>query len=80
MIPAAFIEQDVNFFPHMTVKETLDFRVELKMGRKLTKDARDDLVQDLMDQLSLTKSANTIVGNAKIRGISGGEKKRLSIA
>ena len=65
----------------MTVKETLDFRVELKMGACLkTKKERDDLVKELMDQLGLTKSANTIVGNAKVRGLSGGERKRLSIA
>lgn len=80
-IPSAFIEQDVNFFPHMTVKETLEFRVELKMGSCLkTKQERDDLVKSLMNQLGLTKSANTIVGNAKVRGLSGGERKRLSIA
>jgi ABC-type multidrug transport system ATPase subunit len=80
-IPLAFIEQEVTFFPHMTVKETLDFQVELKMGAVLkTKEERDDLVQDLIDQLGLTKSANTIVGNAKVRGLSGGERKRLSIA
>ena len=40
-LPAAFIEQEVNFFPHMTVKETLDFRVELKLGKKLGKADRD---------------------------------------
>ena len=77
---AAFIEQEVNFFPHMTVKETLDFRVDLKLGKKLSKSERDEVVSSLMDQLGLTKSANTIVGNAKIRGLSGGERKRLSIA
>lgn len=65
----------------MTVKETLDFQVELKMGSFLKKESeRDALVQDLMAQLGLSKSANTIVGNAKVRGISGGERKRLSIA
>eukprot|EP00584_Thalassiosira_punctigera_P008055 CAMPEP_0172542170 /NCGR_PEP_ID=MMETSP1067-20121228/12831_1 /TAXON_ID=265564 ORGANISM="Thalassiosira punctigera, Strain Tpunct2005C2" /NCGR_SAMPLE_ID=MMETSP1067 /ASSEMBLY_ACC=CAM_ASM_000444 /LENGTH=731 /DNA_ID=CAMNT_0013328349 /DNA_START=37 /DNA_END=2232 /DNA_ORIENTATION=+ len=80
-IPLAFIEQEVSFFPHMTVKETLDFQVELKMGAVLkTKAERDGLVKDLMNQLGLTKSANTIVGNAKVRGLSGGERKRLSIA
>ena len=79
-LPAAFIEQEVNFFPHMTVKETLDFRVDLKLGKKLSKSERDEVVSSLMDQLGLTKSANTIVGNAKIRGLSGGERKRLSIA
>ena len=79
-IPAAYIQQDTNFFPHMTVKETLDFRVELKVGSSLTKRERDLLVADLMDQLNLSVSANTIVGNAKVRGLSGGERKRLSIA
>jgi len=79
-LPAAFIEQEVNFFPHMTVKETLDFRVELRLGKMLDKSERDEVVASLMDQLGLTKSANTIVGNSKIRGLSGGERKRLSIA
>jgi len=79
-VPAAFIEQEVNFFPHMTVKETLDFRVELKLGKQLRKSDRDKVVDELMETLGLAKSANTIVGNTKIRGLSGGERKRLSIA
>lgn len=80
IIPSAFIEQESNFFPHLTVKETLDFRVELKLGRKLSKEQRDKLVANLMNELGLTKSANTIVGDKKVRGLSGGERKRLSIA
>lgn len=79
-VPAAFIEQDVMFFPHMTVRETLTFRVELKLGSLLSKTARDEMVDDLMSQLGLTKTANTVVGGSKVRGISGGERKRLSIA
>jgi ABC-type multidrug transport system ATPase subunit len=79
-LPVAVIEQDVSFFPHMTVKETLDFRVELKLGRKLNKSQRDDLVNELLQELNLVKAAHTIVGNNKVRGISGGERKRLSIA
>jgi ABC-type multidrug transport system ATPase subunit/ABC-type multidrug transport system permease subunit len=79
-IPAAYIEQSTTFFPHMTVKETLDFRVELKVGSSLKKSERDKLVADLMEQLNLSKSASTIVGNDKVRGLSGGERKRLSIA
>jgi ABC-type multidrug transport system ATPase subunit len=79
-LPVAVIEQDVSFFPHMTVKETLDFRVELKLGRKLNKPQRDDLVNELLQELNLVKAAHTIVGNNKVRGISGGERKRLSIA
>ena len=79
-IPSAFVPQEVNFFPHMTVRETLSFQVELKMGSTLENEERTRLVEDLMRQLGLTKSADTIVGNAKVRGLSGGERKRLSIA
>lgn len=80
MLPSAFIEQEVNFFPHMTIRETLNFRVELKLGSRLSKTARDTIVNDLIAQLRLEKAADTIVGDAKIRGISGGERRRLSIA
>lgn len=79
-IPSAFVEQEVNFFPHMTVRETLTFRVNLKLGSMLSKKARNEMVNDLMDLVNLKKAADTIVGNAKVRGISGGERKRLSIA
>ena len=80
LLPAAFVEQDVNFFPHMTVSETLQFRVSLKLGSLVTARERDKIVHNLMEQLGLTKSADTMVGNTKIRGLSGGERKRLSIA
>ena len=80
ILPAAFVEQEVNFFPRMTVRETLDFRVALHFGDLLEKDARDELVYDLMKQLGLTPCAETIVGDVKVRGISSGERKRLSIA
>lgn len=80
LLPAAMVEQEVNFFPHMTVRETLDFRVELEMGRALTADQRDALVRDLMEQMGLTDAADTVVGDSKVRGVSGGERKRLSVA
>ena len=64
----------------MTVRETLEFRVELKLGSRLSKTARDEMVDGLLNQLGLSKVADSIVGGAKVRGISGGERKRLSIA
>ena len=79
-LPVAFIEQETNFFPYMTVRETLDFRVELRLGSRLGKSARDDVVAGLLDLLGLAGSENTIVGSNKVRGLSGGERKRLSIA
>lgn len=64
----------------MTVRETLSFRVELKLGSRISKKSRVTLVNDLIAQLRLEKAADTIVGDAKVRGISGGERRRLAIA
>jgi ABC-type multidrug transport system ATPase subunit len=80
MVPCAFVEQEVSFFPQMTVRETLNFRVELKLGSRISKQSREQLVDDLIAQMRLEKAADTKVGDAKVRGISGGERRRLAIA
>jgi len=36
-------------------------------------------VEEILDTLGLYKCQNTIVGSAMIKGLSGGEKKRLAI-
>ncbi|KAL3923923.1 MAG: hypothetical protein SGILL_001357 [Bacillariaceae sp.] len=79
-VPAAFVEQRVNFFPHMTVRETLAFRVELKLGSLISKKAQAQRVEELIEELNLEKAADTVVGDEKVRGISGGERRRLAIA
>jgi len=79
-IPSAFVKQDVSFFPYMTVRETLAFRVELKLGSLVSKKAQAERVETLIQDLNLEKAADTIVGDAKVRGISGGERRRLAIA
>lgn len=76
-LPCAFIEQESLFFPHMTVRETLNFRVQLKLGNIAH---QHEVVDAVLSQLQLTKVADSVVGDAKVRGISGGERKRLSIA
>lgn len=40
---------------------------------------KEAFVSDLINRLGLTKSADSVVGDKKKRGLSGGEKKRLSI-
>ena len=81
----SYVEQEDAFFAQLTVKETLLFAV--KLARSKNELAISDVVlQDeeicsrLMTDLGLMKCAETKVGDAKTRGCSGGEKKRLSLA
>lgn len=73
----AYVRQEDLFFSQLTVRETLSLAAELQLSNKLDKGR---YVNDLLYRLGLGSCADTIVGDNKVRGISGGEKKRLSIA
>ncbi|KAF9102309.1 hypothetical protein BGX27_011046 [Mortierella sp. AM989] len=78
-----FVIDDFHY-PTLTVRQTLETALKTKTPTKRLQDHRKDFVQDVLEVLTkmygLTKQIDTIVGNAFIRGISGGERKRLSIA
>lgn len=76
----AYVRQEDLFFSQLTVRETLSLAAELQLPKTWTAKARERYVQELLYRLGLVTCADTIVGDAKVRGISGGEKKRLSIA
>jgi ABC-type multidrug transport system ATPase subunit len=76
----AYVRQEDLFFSQLTVRETLSLAAELQLPKTWKVKARERYVQELLYRLGLVTCADTIVGDAKARGISGGEKKRLSIA
>ena len=75
----AYVRQEDIFYTQMTVRETLMFAARLRLPSNVSIDEKRDVVNNLLRKLSLVKAADTIVGDAKRRGISGGERKRLSI-
>ncbi|CAA6665430.1 unnamed protein product [Spirodela intermedia] len=76
----AFLRQEDLFFSQLTVRETLSLAAELQLPDGLSAEARDEYVNKLLFRLGLINCADSIVGDTKVRGISGGEKKRLSLA
>ncbi|CAN0907802.1 ABC transporter G family member 15 [Linum grandiflorum] len=70
-------QQDV-FLGTLTVKETLCFGARLRLP-ELNKDEVDEVVEDVMVKMGLEECADTTIGNWHLRGISGGERRRLSI-
>ncbi|RID55849.1 hypothetical protein BRARA_G03090 [Brassica rapa] len=75
-----FVAQDDLLYPHLTVRETLVFVALLRLPRSLARDDKIKAAESVISELGLEKCENTVVGNTFIRGISGGERKRVSIA
>nr|GME05617.1 ABC transporter G family member 25 [Ipomoea batatas] len=75
-----FVAQDDVLYPHLTVRETLIFCALLRLPGSLPKRDKIATAESVIAELGLEKCENTIIGNAFVRGISGGERKRVSIA
>ncbi|KAG2218415.1 hypothetical protein INT45_013159 [Circinella minor] len=78
-------EEEDQHYPTLTTKETLQFALRTKTpGNRLPDETKkvfvDKLIYMLGKMLGLSKKMDTLVGNAAVRGLSGGERKRLSIA
>lgn len=74
-----YIPQDDVLFSALTPRETLTYTAKLRIANQSNRQ-RNQLVNDLMDKLGITRCADVIVGNELIKGISGGQKKRTSVA
>ncbi|KUJ19331.1 ABC transporter Cdr4 [Mollisia scopiformis] len=69
-------------FPELTVRETLGFAAATRVlgpGKSRDLESRN-LGRNVSSLFNLDSAYNTKIGNAMIRGISGGEKKRTSIS
>ncbi|KAF8743104.1 ABC transporter, partial [Rhizoctonia solani] len=78
------MEDDIHY-PRLSVAQTLQFALKLKSpGRLLPEQTRaelsDEVLSTLLSMLNITHTRNTVVGNEFVRGVSGGERKRVSIA
>ncbi|KAK4278870.1 hypothetical protein QN277_016651 [Acacia crassicarpa] len=73
-----FVAQEDNLLPLLTVKETLMFSAKFRLKEMSSKD-REVTVESLLQELGLLHVADSYVGDEENRGISGGERKRVSI-
>ncbi|XP_073484568.1 ATP-binding cassette sub-family G member 8 [Aquarana catesbeiana] len=76
----AHVRQNDQLLPHLTVRETLSFVAKLRLPKSYSDEQRQKRVEDVIAELRLRQCANTKVGNEYTRGVSGGERRRVSIA
>ncbi|XP_077251472.1 ABC-2 type transporter family protein [Tasmannia lanceolata] len=74
---SGYVTQKDTLFPLLTVQETLMFSAKLRL--RLAPSQLSSRVESLIQELGLEHVAGARVGDDKIRGISGGERRRVSI-
>ena len=76
---SAYIMQDDALFALSTVFETLMFVAQLRLPKTMPIADKKARVVEVITELGLITSKDTLVGNQRVRGLSGGERKRLNI-
>ncbi|KAL1341826.1 hypothetical protein AAHE18_09G114500 [Arachis hypogaea] len=77
---AAYVTQDDNLIGTLTVRETISYSAQLRLPNKMAPSDKEALVESTIVAMGLQDCADTVIGNWHLRGISGGEKRRVSIA
>ncbi len=76
---SGYVMQDDALFPMLTVRETLLYSARLRLPSSVPTKEKIFRVEALMSELGLSHVANTRIGNESVRGVSGGERRRVSI-
>jgi ABC-type multidrug transport system ATPase subunit len=79
MKSTAYVMQDDIHIGCLSVYETLYYSALLRLPQTMTQLAKQQRIDEIMKVLGLFHISSSIVGDEKRRGISGGQKKRLSI-
>ncbi|KAM9365538.1 ATP-binding cassette sub-family G member 5 [Pholidichthys leucotaenia] len=75
----SYVLQSDNLLSYLTVEETLTYTAQLAL-RKHSAEAIKKKVSAVMAELSLSHVAHSVIGGRVFPGISGGERRRVSIA
>jgi ABC-type multidrug transport system ATPase subunit len=76
-----FVPQEDTMHRNLTVKQNLHFYSLLKMDpSRMTEEERRQLVTDVILAMQMVQIRHELVGDENVRGISGGQRKRLNVA
>ncbi|CAN6457635.1 unnamed protein product [Victoria cruziana] len=74
-----FVTQDDVLHPHLTVMETLVFTAQLRLPNSMTAQEKVSQAESVISELGLSGCRNSVIGGDFLRGVSGGERKRVSV-
>lgn len=76
---SGYVLQHDALLPFLTVEETLFYAAMLSLPKRLSFAEKMGKVKEVLTDLQLNGCRDTIVGSDLVRGVSGGERKRVSI-
>jgi ABC-type multidrug transport system ATPase subunit len=77
---SSYVECDDALIGSLSVKETLYFAAQLSLSGSVAAVERIQRINELLQAFGLTNQANTLIGTLLKKGISTGQKRRLSVA
>ncbi|KIX01062.1 uncharacterized protein Z518_10128 [Rhinocladiella mackenziei CBS 650.93] len=72
-------QDDCGLLPSLTVRETLHFAARLRLPSFLSHEQKVRRAESVLLKLGLKDCADTLIGSDMVKGISGGERRRVSI-
>jgi ABC-type multidrug transport system ATPase subunit len=77
---SSYVESDDALIGSLAVKETLFFAAQLSLSGSVSAAARISRIDELIHALGLKDQSTTLVGTLLKKGISTGQRRRLSVA
>ncbi|KAE8324666.1 P-loop containing nucleoside triphosphate hydrolase protein [Aspergillus sergii] len=77
----SFVTQDDDaLMPSLTVRESLRFAAGLRLPLWMSREEKNRRAEEVLLKMGLKECADNLIGSELIKGISGGEKRRVTIA
>jgi len=76
----SYVSQEDSLMGVFTVRETLWFAARFYYGYNIEHKKVEEKIEGIIDSVGLRSAADTIVGNIFMKGLSGGQQRRLSMA
>ena len=76
---SSYVLQDDFLYAHLTVLEVLTLASHFYCSESMCDEDKAELVNAVIMELGLVKAKDTLIGNDRVRGVSGGERKRCNI-
>jgi ABC-type multidrug transport system ATPase subunit len=74
-----FVPQEDIMLRELTVEENIRFSARMRLPRSWSSEQVDEHVRAVIESLQLAPIAQSVIGDDRTRGISGGQRKRVNI-